>query len=76
MIATAKVTSKGRTTIPQAVRKAMLVGPGDVIVWEIKQEGVVNVRRLSDLEVDNLHCLESTLSEWGGTLDNDAYRDF
>ncbi len=76
MTATSKITSKGRTTIPQDVRKAMLIGPGDVIVREIKQEGVAGVRRLSDLEVDYLHCLESTLSEWDGPFDNVAYRDF
>lgn len=37
---------------------------------------MASVRRQSDIEVGYLHCLESTLCEWEGPLDNVAYRDF
>lgn len=76
MIAVAKITAKGQTTIPQAIREAMRVGPGDVIAWEVEREGVANVRRLATGDTEYLRFLESTLSEWEGPLDEEAYRDF
>lgn len=30
----AKITSKGQTTIPKALREAMGLHPGDTIAWE------------------------------------------
>lgn len=36
----AKITSKGQLTLPVAVRKALNVGAGDVVAFEIGPEGV------------------------------------
>jgi len=36
----AKITSKGQLTLPAAVRKALNVGAGDVVAFEIGPEGV------------------------------------
>ena len=38
MIAVAKITAKGQTTIPQDVRAALHVSPGDLIAWEVGAE--------------------------------------
>jgi antitoxin PrlF len=38
------VTSKGQTTIPQKVRKALNVKPRQRIAWEIKPDGTALVR--------------------------------
>ena len=35
MLAVAKITAKGQTTIPQDVRAALKVVPGDLIAWEV-----------------------------------------
>lgn len=37
----AKITSKGQLTLPAAVRKALNVGAGDVVAFEIGPEGVM-----------------------------------
>ncbi|MER3461148.1 MAG: AbrB family transcriptional regulator [candidate division GAL15 bacterium] len=71
MRAIAKVTAKGQTTIPRQVRAALHVKPGDLIVWEATAEGTATVRR----DVEYLQAVESTLSEWAGEADEEAYRE-
>lgn len=46
MIAIAKITAKGQTTIPQDVRAALHVAAGDLIAWEIGANGTATVRRV------------------------------
>ena len=75
MPAIAKITSKGQTTIPQEVRNALHVEPGDMIAWEVRPDGTATVRRVQPLDVDYLHALEGTLSEWSTPADEEAYRD-
>ena len=75
MVAIAKVTAKGQTTIPQEVRSALHVAPGDLIAWEVDEEGVAIVRRIQPLDLEYLRALEGTLSEWAGAADEDAYRE-
>lgn len=75
MTAVAKVTAKGQTTIPQEVRAALHVGPGDLIAWEVAEDGSARVRRVQPLDLEYLRALEGTLSEWGGEADEKAYRD-
>lgn len=75
MPAIAKITSKGQTTIPQEVRAALHVEPGDLIAWEVRPDGTATVRRVQPLDVDYLRALEGTLSEWSSPVDEEAYRD-
>lgn len=74
MLAIAKITSKGQTTIPQDVRAALNVVAGDLIAWQIGADGIATVRRIQPLDVEYLRALEGTLSEWGGEADEAAYR--
>jgi AbrB family looped-hinge helix DNA binding protein len=77
MIATAKITSKGQTTIPQSIRDALHIKPGDRVIWEVSADGAATMRRVqepSDAETE-LRDLESTLSEWNSAADEVAYRD-
>lgn len=74
MIAIAKVTAKGQTTIPQDVRAALKVTPGDLIAWEVGADGKATVRRVQPVDLEYLHAVEGTLGEWAGTADEDAYR--
>lgn len=36
----AKLTSKGQLTLPQAIRQALGVGPGDEVAFEVTNQGV------------------------------------
>jgi len=36
----AKITNKGQITVPRAIRKALGVGPGDVLLFEVDNAGV------------------------------------
>jgi bifunctional DNA-binding transcriptional regulator/antitoxin component of YhaV-PrlF toxin-antitoxin module len=75
MIAIAKVTAKGQTTIPQDVRTAMKVTPGDLIAWEVGPDGKATVRRVLPIDLEYLHAVEGTLGEWSSAADEEAYRD-
>jgi AbrB family looped-hinge helix DNA binding protein len=75
MARVAKVTSKGQTTIPRQVREALQVKPGDLIAWEIGENGRVEVRRVQPVDVEYLRAVQETLSEWNSPEDDDSYRD-
>lgn len=74
MLAVAKITAKGQTTIPQDVRVALHVAPGDLIAWEVGSDGTATVRRVQPLDIEYLRAVEGTLSEWSGSADEEAYR--
>jgi antitoxin PrlF len=75
MLAVAKITAKGQTTIPQNIRAALNVAPGDLIAWEVGDDGIATVRRVQPMDVAYLRALEGTLSEWAGAADEASYRD-
>ena len=75
MLAVAKITAKGQTTIPQNVRAALHVVPGDSITWAVDSEGIATVRRVQPLDLAYLRAVEGTLGEWSAPADQEAYRD-
>lgn len=75
MTVVAKITAKGQTTIPAGIRAALHVGPGDLLAWEVGDDGVARVRRVQPLDLAYLEAVEATLSEWSGSADEEAYRD-
>lgn len=75
MFAVAKITAKGQTTIPQGVRTALHVAPGDLIAWEVRADGTATVRRVQALDLEYLRAVEGTLTEWAGSADEEAYRE-
>jgi antitoxin PrlF len=75
MLAVAKITAKGQPPLPQAVRAALHVVPGDLIAWEVGSDGTATVRRVQPLDINYLRTLEGTLSEWSSQADEEAYRD-
>ncbi|NDG41369.1 MAG: AbrB family transcriptional regulator [Betaproteobacteria bacterium] len=74
MLAVSKITVKGQTTIPQDVRAALKVVPGDSIAWEVGADGTATVRRVQPIDIEYLRAIEGTLSEWAGPADEEAYR--
>lgn len=75
MLAVAKITAKGQTTIPQDVRAALHVVPGDLIAWEVGVDGTATVRRVQPMDIEYLRAIEATLGEWAGAADEEAYRE-
>jgi AbrB family looped-hinge helix DNA binding protein len=75
MIAVAKITAKGQTTIPQDVRSALHIAPGDLIAWEVGPDGTATVRRIQPLDLEYLRAVEGTFSEWTGAADEEASRE-
>ena len=43
MTAIGKTTAKGQTTIPQDIRAALGVGPGDLLAWEVIADGSIHI---------------------------------
>jgi AbrB family looped-hinge helix DNA binding protein len=76
MLAIAKITAKGQTTIPQDVRAALNVSPGDLIAWEVGTDGTAVVRRVQPMDVEYRRAVQGALVEWAGAADEKAYRDF
>ncbi len=75
MLAVAKITAKGQTTIPQEVRAALKVAPGDLIAWEVGPNDTATVRRVQPMDIEYLRAVEGTLSEWASAADDEAYRE-
>jgi bifunctional DNA-binding transcriptional regulator/antitoxin component of YhaV-PrlF toxin-antitoxin module len=71
----ARITSKGQTTIPVEIRKALAVGPGDLIAWELLGNGRAAVHRVTPLDLAYLRAIQGTLSEWNTPEDEEAFRD-
>ena len=67
---TSTVSSKGQTTLPVKVRKALGVQSGDVILYEIGEEQV-RIRKARPLDLSWARALESTLDEWNDPDDDD-----
>lgn len=67
---TSKLTSKARTTIPQAVLRALKLHVGDDIGYEVRADGVVVLTRVAAaLDQDPFGAFD----EWASPEDEQAY---
>ena len=69
-VITSKLTTKAQTTIPQSVRNALRVGPGDGLAYVIEADRVILTKVQS--VVDDPF---GSFSEWAGEADQRAYAD-
>lgn len=67
-----RVTTKVRTTIPQPIRSALGLKPGDEIVYEVLDGERVVIRRATAPPVEDP---VATFQEWAGAADREAYAD-
>ena len=51
--AVSRITSKGQVTIPEPIRGALRLQPGDRLEWKTRENGVIELRRMSD-DLDGL----------------------
>lgn len=74
-IAKSRLTIRSQATIPAGVRKRLNLKPGDTVIFEESERGMVCIRKAEPLDIEFLSALESTLSEWNSENDDRAYRD-
>lgn len=67
-----KLTSKAQTTIPQAVRTALRLEPGDELVYEIAEGRVILTKAKRAQPPDDPF---GTFTEWSSKADADAYAE-
>jgi antitoxin PrlF len=67
---TSKLTNKAQTTIPQPIRSALHLKPGDEIAYAIEGDRVILTRARSEVLDDPF----ATWAEWASEADSEAYR--
>ncbi len=71
---TSRVTSKGQTTIPAAIRTAAQIKNGDLLMFTT--DGKQVIMKKIELPADEyLDSVSETLSEWLSPEDEEAWRD-
>ena len=68
---TSRLTSKAQTTIPQPVRSALHLHPGDELAYVIEKDRIILKRVEKDMS-DNPFA---TFAEWDSPADRKAYAD-
>ena len=68
---TSKLTTKAQTTIPQAVRRALRLGPGDQLQYELREDGVLLRRADAPEDADPFTAFD----EWASPEDEQAYAE-
>jgi antitoxin PrlF len=69
-----RLTSKGQTTIPVEIRKALRLKEGDSVLFEL-DKGKVTLRRADPLDRAFLKLAETAFEEWNSAEDEAAFRD-
>ena len=67
---TSKLTTKAQTTIPQPVRAALHLQPGDELIYEIDDQPVILTRSSRGGKTDDPF---RTFGEWNSEVDTKAY---
>ncbi|MBU6484614.1 MAG: type II toxin-antitoxin system PrlF family antitoxin [Betaproteobacteria bacterium] len=65
-----KLTTKAQTTIPQSVRAALHLEPGDELMYEIADRRVILTKARTGGKIDDPF---RTFSEWSSEADAEAY---
>ena len=71
---TSRLSRKGQLTIPGAIRKAIGLGPGDLVAYEL-HDGVILVKRVEPFDGPFHLALSETLDEWASSEDDEAFCD-
>lgn len=70
-----KITSKGQTTIPTALRKAIDLSKGDEIMFSTSGDKII-IRKVTPLDKAYYKSLEAGFSqEWNSAADDEAFND-
>lgn len=70
IVITSKLTTKAQTTIPQPVRAALRLQPGDALAYEIEEERVILTKSRRGSKTGDPF---RTFGEWNSEADSKAY---
>ena len=70
----ARITARGRTTIPKTIRETAGLREGDVIAFEIEGDHLV-VRKVGPRRDEYVHSVGEAMGEWLSPEDEEAWRD-
>ena len=65
------LNAKGQVMVPQAIRAALRLQPGDVLGWELDKQ-TARIRLVSSIDCNHLRGVEASLSEWASAADEAA----
>lgn len=68
------ITSKGRVTIPNALRKAAGLKTGDKLIFRLEGDRII-VTKLNTAKDSYLNSISLNLEEWLSDEDEEAWRD-
>ena len=71
---TSKITSKGQTTLPKAIRDKLGVHPGDTLIYEV-EGNAVRVRKAQPFDLAWHRAILPTLAEWDSPNDHENFDD-
>lgn len=71
----AKITSKGQTTIPLAIRKAAHLEAGDLLAFEVEGDHLI-VRKIRAPADEYLQGVQEALGEWSSPEDEEGWGHF
>ena len=71
---TSRLSSKGQVTIPREIRTALHLEPGDLVMYELKDDRAI-LRRAEPFDTAYHSAVSETLEEWGSVDDDKAFRD-
>jgi antitoxin PrlF len=71
---TSRLSSKGQVTIPREIRAALHLEPGDLVVYEVKDDKAI-LQRAEPFDAAYHSAVSETLEEWGSVDDDKAFRD-
>ncbi|MDH3910452.1 MAG: AbrB/MazE/SpoVT family DNA-binding domain-containing protein [Rhodospirillales bacterium] len=70
-----KLTTKGQTTIPSRIRKALRIEPGDSVVFTLEDNGKVSLRRAEKFDAGFLKLATESFTDWSTPEADEAFRD-
>ena len=74
-MAQSKLTSKFQATIPLEIRKVLKLKAGDRVVFKLKKDKSVEIKKASKTDQAYLKAIGYTLSEWEDAQDEAAFKN-
>ena len=70
-----RLSSKSQITLPKKIREAVGLHPGDAVLYDIHEDGVVELKRMEPFDVAFHKSVSKTLDEWATPEDDKAFHD-